>query len=73
MWQMPSGLISLLAETTDVMESEDKETIFRLWVNRQLRVVSFTEEESFEELQFSFYEEKIQYAIDRGNEGFGIQ
>jgi hypothetical protein len=55
------------------MESADKETIFRLWVNWNRRVVSFSEEELFEELRFSSYEEKIRFAIERGNEGFGIQ
>jgi len=37
------------------------------------RVISFSEENGFEKLSFPTHEEKFKFAIDRGNEGFGIQ
>ena len=55
------------------MEEREEETEFSIWVNWENRVISFSEENAFEELRFPSYEEKFKFAIDRGNEGFGIQ
>ena len=55
------------------MKVRDKEKPFSLWVNWETKVISFSEENGFEELQFPTHEEKFKFAIDRGNEGFGIQ
>ena len=54
------------------MENRE-EAIFSIWVNWEKRVISFSQEDGFEELQFPTHEEKIKFAIERGNEGFGIQ
>ena len=58
---------------TDAMEEREEETVFSIWVNWERRVISFSEENGFEELQFPTHEEKFMFAIERGNEGFGIQ
>ena len=71
MWQMPSVLTSLPA-VTDAMEEREEEAVFCIWVNWERRVISFSEENEFEELRFPTHEEKFKFAIDRGNEGFGI-
>ena len=55
------------------METEEKEKVFTLWIDWDQRVVSFEKEEGFEELRYSSHEEMIRFAIQRGNEGFGIQ
>ena len=55
------------------MEERDEETVFSIWVNWEKRVISFTEENGFEELRFPTHEDKFMFAIERGNEGFGIQ
>lgn len=55
------------------MEEREEETAFSIWVNWERRVISFTLENGFEELTFPTFEEKVQFAIERGNEGFGIQ
>ena len=55
------------------MEERVEETVFSIWVNWERRVISFTHENGFEELNFPTREEKFQFAIERGNEGFGIQ
>ena len=47
--------------------------MFSIWVDWENRVISFSEENGFEELQFPSHEEKFKFAIDKGNEGFGIQ
>ena len=55
------------------MEEREEETVFSIWVNREKRVISVSEEDGFEEIQFQTHEEKFKFAIERGNEGFGIQ
>ena len=55
------------------MEEREEEAAFILWVNWDRRVISFSEEKGCEKLAFPTYEEKFKFAIDRGNEGFGIQ
>ena len=55
------------------MEERDEETVFSIWVNWEKRVISFTEEDGFEKLRFPTHEEKFKFAVERGNEGFGIQ
>ena len=55
------------------MELEVEAQIYSIWVNWEKRVISFSQEDGFEELQFQTHEEKFKFAIDRGNEGFGIQ
>ena len=55
------------------MEEREEETVFDLWVDWENRVISFFEENGFDKLSFLTHEEKFKFAIDRGNEGFGIQ
>lgn len=55
------------------MEEIEERTIFSIWVNWEKRVISFSQADGFEELQFQTHEEKFKFAIERGNEGFGIQ
>lgn len=55
------------------MEEREEETVFSIWVNWERRVISFTQENGFEELTFPTHEEMFQFAIGKGNEGFGIQ
>lgn len=55
------------------MDEREEEMVFSIWVDWENRVISFSKENGFEELQFPTHEEKFMFAIDRGNEGFGIQ
>ena len=55
------------------MEDREEEAVFSIWVDWENRVISFSEENGFEELTFPTHEEMFQFAIERGNEGFGIQ
>ena len=55
------------------MEETEKEKPFSLWVNREAKVISFSPDEGFEELRFQTHEEKLRFAMERGNEEFGIQ
>ena len=55
------------------MMEREKEKQFSLWVNWDSRVISFSPDEGFEELHFQNHKEKLRFAIERGNEGFGIQ
>ena len=55
------------------MEEKKEETVFFIWVDWENRVISFSKENGFEELRFLTHGEKLKFAIDRGNEGFGIQ
>ena len=55
------------------METEEKEKVYAVWIDWGQRVVSFKKAEGFEELRYSSYEEMFRFAIERGNEGFGIQ
>lgn len=44
-----------------------------LWINWSRRIVSFRKEAGFEELQYSTYEEKLHFAVEKGFEGFLLQ
>ena len=55
------------------MEDREEETVFSVWVNWKQRVISFTHENEFEELQYLTHEEMFRFVIEKGNEGFGIQ
>lgn len=55
------------------MEEREEEPVFSIWVNWETKVISFSEENGFEEFMFQTHGEKFKFAIDRGNEGFGIQ
>ena len=55
------------------MKYREEETVFSVWVNWKQRVISFTHENEFEELQYPTHEEMFRFVIERGNEGFGIQ
>ena len=47
--------------------------VFCLWVDWSRRVVSFEKAEGFEELRYETHDEMFRFAIEKGNEGFGIQ
>ena len=55
------------------MEQREEEIEFSIWVDWETKVISFSEENGFERVQFQTREEKFKFAIERGNEGFGIQ
>ena len=55
------------------MEDREEEAVFSIWVDWETKVISFSEENGFEKLTFPTHEEKIQFALNRGNDGFGIQ
>ena len=55
------------------MDEREEETVFTIWVDWEKRVISFTEENGFDELRFPTHENKFKFAIEKGNEGFGIQ
>ena len=55
------------------MEEREEGTMFSIWVDWEIHVISFSEENGFEELRFPTHEDKFKFAIERGNEGFGIQ
>lgn len=55
------------------MNERVEETVFSIWVNWNRRVVSFSPDEGFEELQFQTYDDKFRFAIEKGYEGFRIQ
>ena len=52
---------------------EEKALVYSIWVNWEKRIISFDKAEGFQELQYKTYEEMFRFAIERGNEGFGIQ
>jgi len=54
------------------MENKEDETVFSIWVDWGSRVISFSEEDGFEELRFPTHDEKLKFAVERGNEGFQI-
>ena len=70
---MPFVPTSPLAVITNAMEDREEETVFSIWVNWDSRVISFTEADGFEELNFPNHEKKFEFAIEKGYEGFGIQ
>ena len=55
------------------MEKRDEEIVFFIWVDWKNRVISFSKENGFEELRFQTHEEKMLFAWEKGNEGFGLQ
>jgi len=55
------------------MEKTEKEERFAVWVDWVHRVISFSEADGFEKLQFLTQEEKFDFVMKRGYEGFGIQ
>lgn len=55
------------------MEEREEDAVFSIWVNWETRVISFSDENGFEEIKFQTHEEKIKFAVDHINEGFGIQ
>jgi hypothetical protein len=55
------------------MEDKEEEMVFSIWVSWESRVISFTEADGFEELNFPTHEKKFEFAIEKGYEGFGIQ
>ena len=55
------------------MENREEKIIFSIWVDWKNRVISFSKENGFEELCFQTHEEKMRFAMEKGNEGFGLQ
>ena len=55
------------------MEERKEETVFSIWVDWETKVISFSKENGFEEFRFPTREDKFKFAIEKGNEGFGIQ
>ncbi len=70
---MPFVPTSPPAVTTNAMEDREEETVFSIWVSWESHVISFTEVDGFEELNFPTHEKKFEFAIEKGYEGFGIQ
>lgn len=44
-----------------------------LWIDRREQIISFHEEAGYEKLEFPSVEEKMEYVIDKGANGFRIQ
>ena len=57
----------------DDMQKEEEETVYPIWVNWEKRIISFEKVTGFQELQYKTHEEMFRFAIQKGNEGFGIQ
>lgn len=55
------------------MQAEERARVYFLWVDWKRRVISFERVPGFNELRFPTHEAMFQFAIERGNEGFGIQ
>ena len=55
------------------MEEREEEAVFAIWVDLETKVISFTKEDGFEVLRFPTREDKFRFAIEKGNEGFGIR
>lgn len=55
------------------MDTEEAENICTVWINREKRIISFRKEDGFAELNFSTYEEKLTFVIDKGKAGYAIQ
>ena len=55
------------------MEHNREENVYPLWVDWDKRVISFHEEEDFQELLFTSHEERLSFVVEKGTEGFGIQ
>ena len=55
------------------MDEREEEKVFSIWVNWEDRVLSFTEEDGFQERQFQTNEEKFRFVIERADVGFKIQ
>ena len=72
MWRMPS-VLTFPPVITDDMSKEEEEKMYSIWVNWEKRIISFEKEEGFHELQYKTHDEMFLFAIERGNEGFGIQ
>ena len=72
MWQMPS-VLTFPPVITDDMSKEEEEEMYSIWVNWEKRIISFEKVEGFQELQYKTHDEMFRFAIEKGNEGFGIQ
>ena len=72
MWRMPS-VLTFPPVITDDMSKEEDEEMYSIWVNWEKRTISFEKVEGFQELQYKTHDEMFRFAIERGNEGFGIQ
>lgn len=55
------------------MEEKEEKSVYSIWVNWERRVISFQKADGFEEIQYPTHEEMFRFAIEKGNEGFGIQ
>lgn len=55
------------------MRMEEREKVYSIWVNWEKRIISFEKVIGFQELQYKTYDEMFWFAIERGNDGFGIQ
>ena len=55
------------------MSKKEEEKMYSIWVNWEKRIIPFEKEEGFHELQYKTHDEMFLFAIERGNEGFGIQ
>ena len=48
----------------------EAQTHHSIWIHWARRIVSFQKEPGFEELQYSTYEEKLRFAVEKGFDGF---
>jgi len=55
------------------MEETEEKSVYSIWVNWERRVISFQKADGFEEIQYPTHDEMFRFAIEKGNEGFGIQ
>ena len=52
---------------------KDEEKAFSVWIGPNDRIVSFEKVEDYEEVVFLNNEEKIQFVVQKGFDGFRIQ
>ena len=52
---------------------KDEEKAFMVWIDRNDRIVSFEIVEGYEEVEFPDNEEKLQFVVNKGFDGFRIQ
>lgn len=55
------------------MDEREEDALYPLWIDWDNRIVSFQDIDGFEEILFANNDDKLRFAIARGNEGFGIQ
>ncbi len=54
-------------------QEKERGTVYPIWVDWDRRIISFSEADGFEKLEYPTHEEMFAFAVEKGFEGFGIQ